>query len=344
MPVSIMGGRSTGKSVFVALLLNTAISYGTKMNQHFRVYMDPSTNRVVGEMLKSLKKSLWPPATIKGSILEYRFTFGYSNHLQRMLLGIKEARLLPISREELFDAITFRLIDIAGEDVEMLSKFIEEAKKSGILPSEYISPSLKYALDSDVIVFLVDSEKITDDRNDKRYEEMVNYDILMSQLYSFLAMYRESKHEKKRNPIFPIFVLTKFDAIDPSIRRGLGIPDDFTHWVEKLSLDRNLRWKFFHNFMNKFYRQSLSQIYGVILRRAGIELEEAPIFISYVQTELNEEGILVPKVVKREHAIEVVYSETEYEAFIRYFGKIAKNISDRKVGAEEKYADTISAD
>jgi hypothetical protein len=306
--------------------------------------MDPLTNKVVGEMLKSLKKSSWPPATIKGSLLEYEFTFGYSNLLQRIIWdiieGVEKIKRVPVPRGELFDAITFKLIDIAGEDVEMLSKFLEEAKHSGLPPSENIPPSLSYALKSDVIVFLVDSEKITDDRSDKRYDEMISYDILMAQLYSFLAKYR-SEYGRKETPLFPVFVLTKFDAIDPSIRRGLGVPDDFITWVERLSLDRDLRWKFFHKFMNKFYRQSLSQIYGVVLPRAGVELEEAPIFISYVLTELNEEGILVPQVVKIKQSIEIRYSETEYESFIRYFGTIAKKISDRKKGADERYADAI---
>lgn len=338
MPVSIVGGRSSGKSVFVALLINTAINYSTKMKYHFRVYMDPITNKIVGDMLKSLKKSEWPPATIKGSILEYEFSFGYSNLIQRTILEGLRSIGIPVSPGEFFDTITFKLIDISGEDVEMLSKFLEEVKYGGVSPSEAIPPSLQYALNSDVIVFLIDSEKITDDRRDKRYDEMINYDILMAQLYSFLATYR-SEYEGKETPLFPVFVLTKFDAIDLSIRKGLGVPDDFIRWVERLSFNRDLRWKFFERFMNKFYRQSLSQIFGSVLK--GTKLEDAPIFISYVLTELNEEGILVPKVVKRAHAIEIMFSETEYESFIGYFGKIAGRISDKKRGADEKYSNAI---
>lgn len=338
MPVSIVGGRSSGKSVFVALLINTAINYSTRMKYHFRVYMDPLTNRVVGEMLKSLKKSLWPPATIKGTLLEYKFSFGYSNLFQRSILqGLKTIRV-PVSPGEFFDTITFKLIDISGEDVEMLSRYLEEAKRLGVNVSEIIPPTLQYAINSDVIVFLIDSEKITDDRNDKRYDAMIEYDILMAQLYSFIAAYR-SEYMRKETPLYPVFVLTKFDALDPSVRRGLGITGDITKWVENLSRNKDLRWEFFEKFMNKFYRQSLSQIFGVALK--GVKLEDAPIFISYVLTELNEEGVMVPKVVKREQAFEILYSETEYEAFIDYFGKIAGKISDKKTSAEERYADAI---
>lgn len=343
MPVSIVGGRSSGKSVFVALLINTAIDFSVRMNRHFRVYMDPLTNKVVGEMLSSLKKSFWPPATIKGSLLEYEFSFGFSNPLQRAILSAKEglAKLTEkvafptlVSRGELFNTITFKLIDIAGEDVEMLSRFIEESKESGVPLSEVLAPSLQYALDSDVIIFLIDSERVTSDRNDIRYDEMMKYDILMSQLYSFVGRYRSASERK--TPLYPVFVLTKFDAVDPSLRKYLGVPDDFIRWIERLSDDRSLRWKFFHKFMNTFFKQSLSQIYGTALE--GTELEDAPIFISYVLTELNEEGVMVPKIVKRGQANEILYSITEYEAFIGYFGKIADKISDKKRRDDESYA------
>lgn len=338
MPVSIVGGRSSGKSVFVSLLINTAINYSTKLKYHFRVYMDPLTNKVVGEMLKSLKKSTWPPATIKGTLLEYTFSFGYSNIFQRALLQGLKTIGIPVSPGDFFDVVTFKLIDIAGEDVETLSKQLEEAKSSGSSFLDYISPTLRYALNSDVIVFLIDAEKITDDRNDKRYDEMINYDILMSQLYSFLAVYRK-EYMKKDTPLFPVFVVTKFDALDPAIKRGLGIPPEPMAWLEKLGQSRELRWSFFENFMRRFYRQSLSQIFGAVLK--GIKLEDAPLFISYVATELNEDGILVPKVVKKAHANELVYSESEYEAFITYFGKIAGKISDKKTRPEERFADAV---
>ena len=335
MPVSIVGGRSSGKSVFVALLINSAINYSVSKKNYFRVYRDPATCTVTGEMLSSLKNSLWPPATIKGSLLEYSFSFGYSNVLTRALLGLKEGvgkqvgKIVEkqVSRGELFNTVTFKLIDIAGEDVEMLSRFLEESKSSGVPFSDDVAPSLQKALGSDVIVFLIDSEKITADRNDPRYKEMLAYDIIMSTLISYVSQHRTS-YEKEAKPLYPVFILTKFDAIDPIIRKGQGLQDNYVQWIEKLSDDRSIRKKFFNSFMNTFFRGTLSSIFGSSL--VGTELEDAPIFISYTQTELNEDGILVPKVVKRGQANEILYSESEYTSFISYFGKIANKISDKK--------------
>jgi hypothetical protein len=343
LPVSIVGGRSSGKSVFVALLLNTAINYSVTKRNDFRVYRDPITCTVTGEMLTALKKSMWPPATIKGSLLQYDFSFGYSNVFTRSLLAVKEKAGTQIrkikerdtTRGELFNTVNFKLIDIAGEDVEMLSKFLEESKNSGLPITDSVAPSLLNALGSDVIVFLLDSEKIAADRNDPKYDEMLKYDTIMSSLISYIGKYR-SRYEKSKRHLFPVFILTKFDAINPGIKKSLGIPaEDYIQWVEKMSNDRTLRWKFFNNFMKTFFRSSLSQIYGASL--VGTEMQDAPIFISYALTELNEDGILVPKVVKRGQANELIYSETEYESFIKYFGKIANKISDKK-GEEESDA------
>lgn len=232
-----------------------------------------------------------------------------------------------VSRGELFNIVSFKLIDIAGENVELLSRYLDESKNSGLPLSDAVAPALQTAFDSDVIVFLIDSEKITADRNDPRYGQMLDYDNIMSTVIAYVGKSR-SRYETGNKKLYPVFILTKFDAIDPLIRKGQGVQDNYVQWVEKLSNDRSLRWKFFNSFMKTFFRNTLSEIYGTQL--VGTTLEDAPIFITYALTELNEDGILVPKVVKRGQANEIVYSESEYKSFISYFGKIANKISDKK--------------
>jgi hypothetical protein len=345
MPVSIVGGRSSGKSVFVALLINTAINYGATNKDDFKLYRDATTCTITGEMLASLKKSLWPPATIKGSLLEYNFSFGYIRPLAKKLMEtevkVRETirRINEKSgktvRSKYYNEFPFKLVDIAGEDVELLNRFLEESKNTGVPISEAVAPSLLSALSSDVIVFLIDCEKIATDRKDPRYAAMLDYDTLMSSLVAFVSKYR-SMREKQKAGLYPVFVLTKFDGIDPSIRKGLGVSEDFVQWVEKLGNDRSFRLKFFNNFMASFFRSTLVAIRGASL--AGTELEDGPIFISYALTELNDEGILVPKVVRKGQANEIMYSELEYERFIRYLGKISKDLSDKKKPETESLA------
>jgi hypothetical protein len=337
MPVSIVGGRSSGKSVFVALLINTAINYGAKNKYDFKLYRDTNTCTITGNMLGSLKMSLWPPATIKGSLLEYNFSFGYiriwAKKLMETELALREkiGKINETSsrtdRRKYFNEFPFKLVDIAGEDVELLNKFLEESKRTGVPINEAVAPTLLSALNSDVLVFLIDCEKIATDRKDPRYNAMLDYDTLMSSLIAFVSKHR-SMNERENVNLFPVFVLTKFDGIDPVIKKGLGVSENYIQWVDKLGNDKSFRLKFFEHFMTSFFRSTLVAIRGASL--VGTELEDGPIFVSYALTELNDEGILVPKVIQKGQANEIMYSEVEYKRFIRYLGKISKKLSDKK--------------
>jgi dephospho-CoA kinase len=41
MTVGIIGGRGTGKTIFVSLLANTAIKYSAETKEHFRYWTSP---------------------------------------------------------------------------------------------------------------------------------------------------------------------------------------------------------------------------------------------------------------------------------------------------------------
>ena len=51
---------------------------------------------------------------------------------------------------------------------------------------------------------------------------------------------------------------------------------------------------------------------------------------SYIATELNDEGVPVPrlKVHSGTSGVDLDYSESEYRVFIDYFGKISRDIRD----------------
>lgn len=69
---------------------------------------------------------------------------------------------IPVSPGEFFDSVIFRLIDIPGEDVGLLSRYPEEANRLGEDMSEALSPALQRTLFSDAVVLLIGSEKIED--------------------------------------------------------------------------------------------------------------------------------------------------------------------------------------
>ena len=333
MAVGIIGGRSTGKTVFVSLLATTAINYTVETKQHFRYYATPEFTTVIQDIIASLKLRRWPPATLKGSLVEYKFWFGYSRKFSGILNTLYDKleelsasiKRLEIPRRELYNIIEFGLYDLAGEDVDIIFRAASLAKERGISILDELPENLKAILDCNVLVFLIDSSKITIDDTDPRYKEMLEYDGLMASLISLVAMYRSKKYGIKAGKLFPVFVFTKFDTIDKKVLNVLGIAEIDGWLIEKRKERKEIAERLI-KLLTRFYQHTLALVYGGTLM--GVELERAEVFVSYLMPELSEEGIPVPKVVKAPDGVsyDLVYSRSEYYRFIDYFGKIANEI------------------
>jgi len=336
LTVGIIGGRGTGKTIFVSLLATTAINYAVETKEHFRYYTYPEFTTIVHDIVGSLKLRKWPPATLKGSLTEYRFWFGYSRLFSGILNKFYDnienlvglIKRLEIPRRELYNIIEFGVYDVSGEDVDIIFRAAALAKERGLSVLEMIPENLKAILDCDVLVFLIDSSRITTDNSDPRYKEMLDYDGLMASLMSLVALYRSSKYGVKAGKLFPVFVFTKFDTVDKKVLRALGIPDNFERWFLEKSKDRKEINERLTEFMKKFYQHTLAIVYGGTIM--SVELERARVFVSYLMTDLSEEGISVPRVVRAPDGIsyDLAYSRSEYIRFIDYFGKIANEIKN----------------
>ena len=332
MTVGIIGSRGTGKTVFVGLLATAAIDYAVEAKEHFKYYTYPEFTIMVHNIIESLKLKKWPPATLKGSITQYKFWFGYSTALSAALNKFYEhlekftSRIVMLELPRIYNVIEFGVYDISGEDVDEISKAIERARSKGTSVLEEVPGNLRTLLDCDVLVFLVDSSKITTDNTDPRYKEMLDYDGLMASLMSLVALYRSSKYGVKAGKLFPVLVFTKFDTIDKEVLRVLGIPDNFDKWFLEKSKDRKEINERLTEFMKRFYRHTFALLLGGTIM--GVPLERAQVFVSYLMTELGEDGIPVPRVEKGPDRIsyELAYSRSEYIKFIEYFGKIANEI------------------
>jgi hypothetical protein len=340
MTVGIIGGRGTGKTVFASLLATTAINYTVETKQHFRYYATPEFTTVIQDIIASLKLRRWPPATLKGSLVEYKFWFAYSrkfseilNTLYDNLEKLSEAiKKLETPRRELYNIIEFGLYDLAGEDVDIIFRAASLAKERGASVLDMLPENLKAVLDCDVLVFLIDSSRVTTDNTDPRYKEMLDYDGLMASLMSLVAMYRSRKYGSKAGKLFQVLVFTKFDTVDKKILNTIGISESIDKWL--IEKDRKRITESLTGFMGRFYRHTLALVYGGTLIDASLEKPE--FFVSYLMTEL-EEGESVPKVIKASDgaSYDLVYSKSEYIRFIEYFGKIANEIKKTNKGPIE---------
>jgi len=335
--VSIVGGRGTGKTVFVGLLGNTAINYSVEVKQRFRYFASPEAVTKIQEIVQSLKLRQWPQATLKGSLSEYKFSFAYSKSLIGILKGkfMGSFKRLESPEREFYNIIDFSVYDISGEDAEVVFRAASLARDRGSSVLEMIPGTLETALDCNVIVFLVDSSKTTIDNSRPEYKEMLEYDGLMASLMSLVALYRSKKYGVEAGKLFPVFVFTKFDLVDKEVLKVLGIPENFDRWLWDNSRYRTEIEERLTKLMKRFYQHTLAIIYGGVIM--NVPLEKARMFVSYLMTELSEEGTPVPRVVKASDnaSYDIAYSRSEYVRFIEHFGMIADKIKKARKVPEE---------
>lgn len=348
MPVGIIGGRGCGKSVFISLLATSAIKYANSPDgKDFRYRTDPAFTDAIGKIIASLKRKAWPSANLKGNLSEYKLTFGYHRRFAGkadeavQLATLRRSRL---TAKQTYNIVHFSLYDVAGEDVEAIKRVAESARKRQIVLIEEIPKDLRTILDCNVLVFLIDASKMTTNPEDPRFDEMLEYDNLMADLMSLVAVYKSrpgamQQHEK----LYPVFVLTKFDDMDAEVARAVGIPQDYATWLRFLrqkskrvmpfvDKGKEERSELARRFMNTFMEHTLAQKTGAWL--AGVDMDKSFFSFSYIATELSkvpgQENMEVPKLLihGREGAVDLDYSETEYRGFIDYFGKISRDIRD----------------
>jgi len=345
MVVGIVGGRGLDKTVFLGLLGATAINYAVEAKGHFRYFTTPEIAVVICNIVENLMSSKHYgkcPSELSPSLSEYRFWFGYSSTFTRALNRlyedveslnnfIKGLPRIEIGRGESFNIIEFNVYDISGEDIYIIRRLVHAAKEQGASVIDMMPENLRSLLDCDVLVMIIDASIVTTDINDPKYREMIMYDDLMATLISLVSVYKSIVYDvtrpRKLYKLYPVFVFTKFDAIDTKVLRALGISDNVHEWFARYGMNRRLIHEKLIDFMRKFFLHTTSTMYHVHLM--GVELGRFETFASYLMTEFNpEEGMPVPKVVKAPDGVshELVYSRSEYRRFIDYFGSIAGKI------------------
>ncbi len=109
-----MGDRGSGKSVFVSLLAKAARDYSNRTDgEEFRAFVSPAFAQKTGSIVSSLMNGSGLSATLKGTLSQYKFAFGYRKALSRPL------------RMKMFNKIDFSIFDIAGEDVALIKQILK---------------------------------------------------------------------------------------------------------------------------------------------------------------------------------------------------------------------------
>ncbi|MFW3146976.1 MAG: hypothetical protein ACMUIE_09215 [Thermoplasmatota archaeon] len=310
MPVAVLGDRACGKTTFIALLYAAQIEFTNNIEnkENFKFTADPHVAAYMGEMYNSLRIGQWPDATIKGHSSKISFLFGY----KRAAAAAMPSWVKKRGWAKPYSTLEFSVYDVAGEDVQDIIR-----TPDGYM-SEEIPEEAKELLESRVLVFLIDAQKISAKVRSKPYMKMINYDKEMATLISLIASYNSKKTDAQLRKIYPVIVFTKFDMVPKSTLQEMGLDETYPGFK-----DQKKRKKFAEDIMRRFYKQTLAYLKGGSLK--GVSFDEAAYLFSEVMTEFDEEqGFESPKM----KGDEVAYSYPEYEAFINHFRRIANEMPD----------------
>jgi hypothetical protein len=326
LTVGILGPRETGKTVFISLLENAAINYRQREDKDFEFNFHPAIIPDLDQGRIDLLTGKWPGATPLGQPSEYDLRFGYP----RRIGGIMTGRVY----------LDFTIFDIGGEDVS------EAARMTGRLPKEdrkkfidSLSPSMRKILDSNVLVFLIDSGMIETHGRDRpeQYEKMLNYDRDMAQIISLTEWYKAAVQERGAK-MYPIVFLTKFDKIETDVLKAIGLPTNFSDLEVRTKLtglfrnkEREQRRQFGEAIMERFFPNSMGHLHGASLAGAkigeGVKYDNLQFFFSSLATKVDDDGTRIPDITTDANGkiFSLSYSEDEYVSFIKYLGEVAKS-------------------
>ena len=336
MPVAIFGDRSCGKTVFLSLLYETQVRYANSADNkgygEFKFTTEPQFEKTLGDIRTDLMHGHWADSTLKGTLAKYSFKYGFR-------------KLIPggLKPSDKFDTLDFTVYDIAGEDLDILrsldafAKSVQSSDKIKEFDFNLVSESFRKLLNCNVFVFLLDLSKINAAPRSEKHREMRNYDVFMATLISAISKYKavKFKQEDVKAKIYPVFVLTKFDVLDKNVLTGLKLPTDFQNLESRgwFKGSKTTRESYSETVMRSFYGDTMALARGGALR--NVSFDKAKYFFSQVETELNEDGEEIPKVVKVEGIPRLMYADEEYRGFIDHFRTVIKDMNDGEISEQE---------
>jgi len=332
MSVAIIGDRGCGKTVFLSLLYDAQVEYTNETEGKFRFYANPGFTNTMGEVINSMLNQNWPEATIKGLLAKYWFLYGYQNIFGK------------------YNCLKFTVYDIAGEDVNIVNDLIALYTTEGGIESinyDDLPDGLKTLLDCNVLVFIIDLSRINAEPKSEEFKRMHRYDITMATLISLVAEYKAKKAcslSGEHRKLYPVFVFTKFDMVEKKIFDGLKLSPKYPRlekrpidivggWFDLQSKSSQERIRYGDILMDAFYKNTRGLLIGYY---SLVDFEKSAYFFSEIQTEKDEDGLLVPSIEGGKARLK--YSIDEYKAFINYFKEIADKMPD-EVKDEFPYKD-----
>lgn len=206
LKIVIVGDSNSGKATFLGLLYMTQVSSGSDKADEFRFSTPYESLDALSYVFQQLMSGTFPDQVTKQGIRRIHFQLGYRRTGGGMLSRLRGREW---TRES-----SVRFLIMGAKDDEfssvVLGTPIEEERWTDIH-------------DVDAVVILVDSTKLGVPDEKKKAGPMSAYD---GALASLLGLMRRRSEPETRRQIYPIFLFSKFDRVNPEALSATNLGTD----------------------------------------------------------------------------------------------------------------------
>lgn len=203
--VGIVGDRDSGKTTFLGLLYAAQVKSGSDRKDEFRFHATFESLEEITLVFQRLMSGSFPDVATKEGIHEIRFRLGYRKPGLGILPRLRSRQWAP----EAFATLRFTLLRRLDHEMSRLAK-----------GSSIADGRLRDVLDGDAVAILVDSTKLTVNGEDAQPGPMRDYDGAVESLLTAIQRWRE---QGSRQPLHPIFILSKFDRVRSEVLRAAKV-------------------------------------------------------------------------------------------------------------------------
>ena len=205
--IVVVGDRDSGRTTFLGLLYIAQVKSGSDPADTFRFHATIDSMEEISALFQRLMSGSFPDAATKEGIHEMNVRLGYRGRGAKLLSRLRSQEWNP----EDYATVRFLLPRALDEDV---SRFLKG--------SSIIGDRLRETLEGDAIVILVDSTKLGTNAKDAEDSTMKEYDAALD---AYLTASERWRPRGDRTPLYPIFILSKFDRVNRKVLRAAKVEE-----------------------------------------------------------------------------------------------------------------------
>lgn len=296
----VLGERGCGLTTFVGLLYTAQVRLGTENSDEFRFHAERESIQQMEAVYGELGAGRFPAADIDWERHPLSFVLGFRRGHAAWFAGAGG------SGEEGFSTVRFQ---VGGMPAEAVSELRDH---DAVLDASVLS-----LLRSPIQIPIIDGAWLVPDRSSIGGLPLARYDQHLAGTLDLLRKFLAADRDRRARQMFPLFVVTKFDRIQPETLKALeapvGPPEGWTPHARQEVGRRILEG----------YLPATAQ-FLTSGRKDGVRLSEPDWFFSSLQTEEHGDEIrILRRRISPISGWEPAYPFAEYRGLLARIGELA---------------------